>query len=400
MKAVVYKYGGTSVATTSLMKEIVKAVVARKKAGFEVVVVVSAMGDTTDRLVELSHEVCEVPDSRELDLMLATGEQVSVSLLTMAFLAQGYDAIGLTGFQAGIQTVGKHTKNKIKDIQMSRIKAALEAHQIVVIAGFQGMNERGDITTLGRGGSDLTAVALASKLKCACHIYTDVLGIYGVDPRLYKSAKRLKEMSYEEMMEMASLGARVMDARAIEVGYRYHVPIYVAKSLSDEEGTWIKEKEQMLEEKVITGLSVSDHILMITISEIEFKLDYIALIFEKLAVAEVNIDMISQTAPLNEKINISFTASRDDLSVILGVIAALKEELGVKVLIEDQISKISVIGMGMMNQSGVTAKVFRLLANHQIQFHQVTTSEVSISYTIQSCDKQKAVQVLAKALNL
>ncbi|HAX73713.1 MAG TPA: aspartate kinase, partial [Firmicutes bacterium] len=271
----------------------------------------------------------------------------------------------------------------------------------VVVAGFQGINDEGDITTLGRGGSDTTAVALAAKLGCPCHIYTDVEGIYSVDPRLYKNAKKLEAISYEEMMEMASLGAGVMETRAIEIGCKYKIPIYVASSSTQTRGTYIKEMSGVIEEKVITGLSVSDDVLMMTVSNIAFNLENVAIIFEKLAQANVNVDMISQTAPMNGRVNISFTASKDDLFTISEVVKAIKSEnQEVEVMIEEDITKVSVVGIGMMNQSGVTGKLFRILANHKIAFRQVTTSEISISYTIDAKDKQKTVLVLATELGL
>lgn len=401
MSVIVQKYGGTSVGSIEKIKSVAKRVIAEKEKGNDIVVVVSAMGKTTDHLVNLSKEISSNPSKRDLDMLLSTGEQVSISLLSMAFQEYGYDSIALTGFQAGIRTEGPYTKNKISDIDMKKIKNYLEEGKIVVVAGFQGINENGDITTLGRGGSDTTAVALAAKLQCECSIYTDVEGIYSVDPRLYKDAKKLDVISYEEMMEMASLGSGVMETRAVEIGCKYNVPIYVASSIKDIKGTYIKEYDESMEEKVITGLSVSNDVLMITVNNILFKSLNIAMIFEKLARENVNVDMISQTSPLNERVNVSFTTSKEDLHVVNEVIEEIKNENNeVEVVIEENISKISVVGIGMMNQSGVTGKVFRILADNEIEFKQVTTSEISISYTIDAKDKQKAVRVLAKELNL
>lgn len=401
MSVIVQKYGGTSVGSIEKIKSVAKRVIADKEKGNDIVVVVSAMGKTTDHLVNLSKEISSNPSKRDLDMLLSTGEQVSISLLSMAFQEYGYDSIALTGFQAGIRTEGPYTKNKISDIDMKKIKNYLEEGKIVVVAGFQGINENGDITTLGRGGSDTTAVALAAKLQCECSIYTDVEGIYSVDPRLYKDAKKLDVISYEEMMEMASLGSGVMETRAVEIGCKYNVPIYVASSIKDIKGTYIKEYDESMEEKVITGLSVSNDVLMITVNNILFKSHNIAMIFEKLARENVNVDMISQTSPLNERVNVSFTTSKEDLHVVNEVIEEIKNENNeVEVVIEENISKISVVGIGMMNQSGVTGKVFRILADNEIEFKQVTTSEISISYTIDAKDKQKAVRVLAKELNL
>ncbi|MDB8565284.1 aspartate kinase [Turicibacter sanguinis] len=401
MGILVHKYGGTSVASTVKIKNIAKKIIAEKEKGHDLVVVVSAMGKTTDDLIELSKKISTNPDKRDLDMLLSTGEQVSISLLSMALKEYGVDAICLTGFQAGIKTQGPHTKNKIIDIDIEKVKSYLKEGKVVVVAGFQGMNEKGDITTLGRGGSDTTAVALAAKLRGGCHIYTDVDGIYSVDPRLYKEAKKLDDISYEEMMEMASLGAGIMEPRAVEIGCKYQIPIYVASSQHDITGTTIRGVDHNMEENVITGLSISDDVLMVTISNLEFKVENIAIIFEKLAEANINVDMISQTAPINGIVNLSFTASTDDYDVMKEVMQQLKKQYQeIDIELEDDITKVSVIGVGMLNQSGVTGKIFRILANHHISFRQVTTSEISISYTINKKDKATTVAVLAGELGL
>ena len=401
MGILVHKYGGTSVASTDKIKNIAKKIIAEKEKRHDLVVVVSAMGKTTDDLIELSKKISTNPDKRDLDMLLSTGEQVSISLLSMALKEYGVDAICLTGFQAGIKTQGPHTKNKIIDIDIEKVKSYLKEGKVVVVAGFQGMNEKGDITTLGRGGSDTTAVALAAKLRGGCHIYTDVDGIYSVDPRLYKEAKKLDDISYEEMMEMASLGAGIMEPRAVEIGCKYQIPIYVASSQHDITGTTIRGVDHNMEENVITGLSISDDVLMVTISNLEFKVENIAIIFEKLAEANINVDMISQTAPINGIVNLSFTASTDDYDVMKEVMQQLKKQYQeIDIELEDDITKVSVIGVGMLNQSGVTEKIFRILANHHISFRQVTTSEISISYTINKKDKATTVAVLAGELGL
>lgn len=396
-----HKYGGTSVGDVEKIEKIAQRVIDEKRNGNQMVVVVSAMGKTTDHLVAMSHKISDNPDKRDLDMILSTGEQITVALLSMAFKKYGHDAISLTGFQAGIKTHGPHTKTKIRDIDITKIRQLLTQEKIVVVAGFQGINESGDITTLGRGGSDTTAVALAAKLNCDCHIYTDVEGIYTVDPRVYQAARKLHEISYIEMMELASLGAGVIEARAIEIGCKYSVPIYVAKSCSEKNGTYIKEMVDTMEEKVITGLSVSDDVLMITIHNIKFELENIAYIFEQVAQANINIDMISQTAPVDNRVSISFTATKADLFALREVIQKI-QQWNSKIIaeIEEDITKVSVVGIGMMNQSGVTGKLFRLLANHIIPFRQITTSEISISYTIHSKNKERMVRVLAKAFDL
>ena len=360
MRGLVHKYGGTSVATPEKIKNVAKRIIREKEKGLDMVVVVSAMGKTTDQLVELAGQISQHPDERELDLLLSTGEQVSIALLTMALQEEGYEAISLTGFQ--------------------------------------GMNELGEITTLGRGGSDTTAVALAAKLSFPCHIYTDVEGIYSVDPRLYKPAKKLEVISYEEMMEMASLGAGVMEPRSILIGQKYKVPIYVASSMNQEKGTYIKEYDGTMEEKVVTGLSVCDDILMVTISQIPDAAENMALIFDKLAARHVNVDMISQAASFEGLLSVSFTAKVEDR----GAVQAVMDELDPQyhVCMESEISKLSVVGMGMRNQSGVSGRLFRILSDHKIPFRQVTTSEISISYAIDRLDKERAVAILSQELNL
>ncbi len=398
---VVQKYGGSSVATIDKMKDVAKRIIKEKDKGNDVIVVVSAMGKSTDRLIEMSRQASSNPSKREMDMLMSTGEQVSISLLSMVLSDYGYDAVSLTGFQAGIKTQGVHTKNHISDIDVKKIKKYLEAGKIIVVAGFQGMNNQGDITTLGRGGSDTTAVALAAKLNCLCKIYTDVDGIYDVDPRLYPEAKKLDSISYEEMMEMASLGAGVMETRAVEIACKYNIPIYVASSKENKMGTYIKEYDESMEGKAITGLTVSDDVLMVTINNVSYKAKNIALIFEKLAKYNVNIDMISQTAPINGYVNVSFTTSKEEIQYINEITKELKECIGdIEVSKDIDITKVSVIGIGMMKQSGVAANVFKIFADNNIEFKQVTTSEISISYTIESEDKEKAVTILARELNL
>ncbi|WP_099189023.1 aspartate kinase [Tepidibacter mesophilus] len=401
MAIIVQKYGGTSVGSIDSMKDIAKRVIDEREKGNDVVVVVSAMGKSTDKLVEMAKEISQNPCKRELDMLMATGEQVSISLLSMIFKEQGHNSISLTGFQAGIKTEGLHTKNRVAEININIIKKHLEEGKIVVVAGFQGINENGDITTLGRGGSDTTAVALAAKLNCTCQIYTDVEGIYGVDPRAYPTAKKLDYISYEEMMELSSLGAGVMETRAVEIGFKYNIPIYVALNKGNIKGTYIKEYDENMEQKVITGLTTTDDVLMITINNVLYSCKNIATIFDKLSKNNVNVDMISQTAPNDGYVNVSFTTSKEDIYIIHEVINELKKEMqDIEISEEDNITKISVVGIGMVNQSGVAAKVFKIFADNDIEFKQVTTSEISISYTIDPRDKGKAINVIAKGFDL
>lgn len=401
MTAIVQKYGGSSLASVEKIKSVAKRVINEKEKGNDVVVVVSAMGKTTDYLVNLSKEISHNTNKRDMDVLLSTGEQISIALLSMAINDLGYNAISFTGFQAGIKTDGVHTKNKIVDIEIEKIKEYLEEGKIVVVAGFQGINNKGDITTLGRGGSDTTAVAIAAKLGCECNIYTDVDGIYSVDPRVYFRAKKLKNISYQEMIAMSSLGAGVMETRAVEIGYKYNVPIYVASSSEYIPGTYIKEYEKEMEEQVIKGIAVDDNIYMITIGKVLLNSNNIARIIEKLGEENVNIDMISQSSPQNGYVNLSFTVCKDDLNSVCKVIDEIKLEIEEMIIdIKSNVSKVSVVGLGMMNQSDMIGKMFRVLSNNNIEFKQFTTSEISVSYTLDDKDKEVAVAALAREFNL
>lgn len=401
MPIVVQKYGGSSVSSVNRIKNIANKIIERKKEGYDIVVVVSAMGNTTDSLVDMAKKISTNPCRRELDMLMSTGEQVSIALLSMALKEYNYDSVSLTGFQAGIKTKGYHSKARIADIEIEKIKKYLYEDKIVVVAGFQGINDIGDITTLGRGGSDTTAVALATKLNCTCEIYTDVDGVYSIDPRLHPRAKKLKWISYEEMLEMASLGAKIMETRAMEIGKKYNVPIYIAKSEGSITGTFIRELKEDMEEKVITGLTVSDDDLMVTITHIPYSTKNISLIFKELAKKDINIDMISQTAPVDGYVNLSFTAPKFDEDMVKNILKRISTHIKtIEIKLETNITKISVIGIGMRNQSGVAAKIFKVFADNNIQFKQVTTSEIRISYTINTQDKQKAIMVIANEFNL
>ena len=401
MARLVLKYGGSSVESVEKMRKIAERIIKRKSEGYDLVVVVSAMGKTTNQLINTAFSVCSKPSKRELDVLLSTGEQVSISLLTMLLNSLGVEAISLTGFQAGIKTEGLHTKNKITDIDETKITSHLNEGRVVVVAGFQGMNELGDITTLGRGGSDTTAVAIAAKLGCSCEIYTDVDGIYSIDPRVYKNAKKLDAISYEEMMEMSCLGAKIMETRSVEIAKCYHVPIYVASSNSDEVGSYIKEWNEEMEQKHVTGCSVNDNVLMITINKVPYTPQNIAWIFGELATRDINVDMISQTSPVEGYVNISFTTMKEEEEAINEVMNDFKFRFNEMEVLKDQtVSKVSVVGLGMRYHSGVAAKIFKLFADHDIVFKQVTTSDISISYTIHSTLKEKAVRLLAESFNL
>ncbi len=401
MNIVVQKYGGTSVGSTERILNVAKRIIAKKQAGHQVVVVVSAMGKTTDDLVKLAYDINPTPPKRELDRLLSTGEQISISLLSMALQALGHDAISFTGPQVGIRTSGRHTKSRIEGIDTTKILESLNDDKIVIIAGFQGVNENDDVTTLGRGGSDTSAVALACVLSAPCEIYTDVEGIYGVDPRLYPQAKKLNTVSYEEMLEMASLGAGVMHPRAIELGSKYDTPIWVASSELEIPGTIITKGENNMEGQSITGVAIDNDEIMITIRDVPFDRNITSQFFSQFATKSINIDMISQSAPIDDLINISFTAPASDLADAKKVLAAFQDKHpGIGVIINEQVSKLSVVGIGMRSQSGVAAKFFSLLADNNIQMLMITTSEIRISCIIPEKDKDLAVTATAQAFNL
>jgi aspartate kinase len=398
---VVQKYGGTSVGTIEKIKKIAQNLVEQRNQEKELIIVVSAMGKTTNTLLAKAVSITSNPNKRELDRLLSVGEQETIALLTMALNELGAEAISLTGYQAGIETTGIHTKSKIKSIDSKKLENYLTEGKIVIVAGFQGINKAGDITTLGRGGSDTSAVALAASLKCECEIYTDVDGIYGVDPRVYSKAKKIDEISYEEMMEMSSLGAGIMEVRAVELGKKYSVPIYVGRTLSDKRGTRIVEKNLDMEEKLITGLGITDNIILATLKSLENTPENISIIFEALGNANVNIDMISQTLVDNKELNLSFSCPYDEINLLDEALDNIKKVLG-EVTIEEHIhfTKISLVGIGMMSHPGVAGKVFKVFAREGIVFYQVTTSEISISYAIDPKDKDRAVQALAEEFNL
>lgn len=398
---VVQKYGGSSVADIDRIKNVANRIKQRKDKNDDIVVVVSAMGKSTDNLIAMAKSLSQNPDKREMDVLLSTGEQVTISLLSIALNEMGIKAVSLTGAQAGIKTDGIHTKNKIVDVDDERIRKYLSQGNVVIVAGFQGINENDDITTLGRGGSDTTAVALAAKLNAVCEIYTDVDGIYSVDPRLYKKSRKIDSISYEEMMEMACLGSKVMESRSVEIAARYNVNLYVASSMNDERGSFIKEYDETMENNPITGMSITDDVLMVTFENIEVKSHYVSKIFNYLALENVNVDMISQTSPVKGRVSVSFTIPQSD-EMTMDKIAKEFEKLDDNISYDKNVdvTKLSVVGYGMRNQSGVAAKIFDIFAQNDIDFMQITTSEISISYIIESKDKQKAVEILSKELEL
>ena len=394
---IVQKYGGSSVATTEKIITIAKRLIERKKTNPKIVVVVSAMGDTIDDYISLAKEITDTPDKRELDVLMSTGEMISASLLAMSLKSMGCDAISYNAYQLDIQTSGTHGKSLIDDIDVSKIEKSLDEGKIVVVTGFQGLDDIGDITTLGRGGSDTSAVALAVKLNGKCEIYTDVDGIYFTDPRKFKDAKKLEEIEYEEMLELASLGAQVMHSRSIELAQKYQIELYVGLSCSDIKGTYIRGMKNMkLEDKVITGLATSDDDVAITIDIDEEK---IVDLFESIANENISMDMISQTAPINSSnITVSFTIPKEDLAIAKEIVS--KYVLKNKIIIDENITTLSLVGLGMKHTSGVASKVFNILRKNGIKVKLITTSEIRITCAISSEYTDIAISEIAKEFNV
>jgi aspartate kinase len=402
LEVIVQKYGGSSVATTEKIKRVAQTVVKRKNEGKSMVVVVSAMGDTTDDLIALAKDITENPDKREMDALLSTGEMVSSALLAMAIKDLGYDAVSYTAFHLNIMTSGQYGKALINDLDEEKIIQSLKEDKVVIVAGFQGVNEEGNITTLGRGGSDTTAVALAYKLNGVSEIYTDVDGIYSADPRKLKGAKKLDVIHYEEMLELASLGAQVMHSRSIELGEKYNIPIYVGLSCSDRKGTMIREVAEMemlnMEGKPVTGIATSNSDVSITIQDINSDINIIAGLFENIAIRKINIDMISQTAPVNGKVNISFTIPKDDLAECMQIITEFADKS--KITIDENITKFSIVGIGMKTTSGVAARMFKLFSENNIEVKMITTSEIRITCAIKREDEVRAIEIVGSKFNL
>ncbi|KDR94083.1 aspartate kinase [Peptoclostridium litorale DSM 5388] len=397
MGIVVQKYGGSSVATVEKITNIAKRVIERKEAGDSMIVVVSAMGKTTDGLISLAKSISDKPNKRELDALIATGEMVSSSLLSMAINNMGHDAISLNAYQISIQTDGTYGKSLIQNIEDRVLNKYIDQGKIIIVAGFQGISDDNEITTLGRGGSDTTAVAIAAKMEGVCEIYTDVDGIYTVDPRIFSDAKKLDEISYEEMVELSSLGAKVMHSRSVELAQKYNIPIYVGESCSDKKGTYIREVNKM-ENKPITGIAVSDADVSITLEDINYDINMLSDIFESIANKKINIDMISQTAPSNGKVSLSFTIPEDEIDECINILGGFAEEKNITV--DRDITKFSVVGIGMKTTSGVASKIFRLFKENNIQVKMITTSEIKITCAIKREDKGEAVNVIAREFNL
>ncbi len=381
MALIVQKYGGTSVGNPERIKNVASRVLQTQKDGNKVVVVVSAMSGVTDSLIKLSRQVCARPSEREMDVLLSTGEQTTIALLAMALQGMGASAISLTGAQAGIVTDGVHTKAKIFNITPQQIHAQLDGGSIVIVAGFQGQTAEGAITTLGRGGSDLTAIALAAALKAdKCEIYTDVDGVYTCDPRIVPDATKIDAISYEEMLEMASSGSKVMQSRSVEFANKFNVLFEVRSSFNHNPGTIVKAETPGMEDVVIRGVSIERNQAKVTIEGVPDKTGTAAKIFNALAEANVVVDVIVQTAPHEGKTDISFTTNKDELEKASPVLKAVAAEIGARGVTQTAgVAKLSVVGIGMRTHSGVAARLFNLLDQGGFNIQMISTSEIKLA---------------------
>src|SRR5207302_725927 len=404
MGIVVQKYGGTSVASTERIRNVARRIAATAEKGHPVVVVVSAMGHTTDQLMEQALEISPVPHARELDMLLSAGERISMSLLSMAIIDMGREAISLTGSQAGIVTDTTHTKARIVDVRARRILEALDAGKIVIVAGFQGVSTISqDITTLGRGGSDTTAVALAAALDAeVCEIYTDVDGVFTADPRIVARARRIPRISYEEMLEMAACGAKVLHLRSVEYARRHSLPIHVRSSFSQREGTFVVSEEDLVEQAIISGVAHDRSEAKVTVVGVPDKPGEAAGIFAALADAEINIDMIVQNVSgAAGRTDISFTLPKTDGAAAMAALEKVQDRIGFEgLLYDDQIGKVSLVGAGMKSHPGVSKSFFQALGECNVNVEIISTSEIRISVLVRDTDVDVAVRALHDAFDL
>ncbi|GAB4244843.1 MAG: aspartate kinase [Candidatus Methylacidiphilales bacterium] len=396
MALIVQKYGGTSVGTTERIRNVAKRVAGFREQGHQLIVVVSAMSGVTDSLLKLAREVSREPTERELDVLLATGEQTTIALLAMALHDLGVPAVSLTGAQAGIVTDGVHTKAKIKNITPQAVHRFLDRGDVVIVAGFQGQTMEGQITTLGRGGSDLTAIALAAAMKAdLCQIFTDVDGVYTADPRIVPNASKLAEISYDEMLEMASSGSKVMQARSVEFAKKFGVVFEVRSSFNDHPGTLVKEETISMEQVVVRGVSLEKNQAKVTIAGVPDKPGVAAALFTTLAQANLNVDMIVQNVSLQGTTDITFTLHRDDAGKVRKVLEPVLDSAMVRELIvREGVAKLSVVGIGMRSHSGVAANLFGALFEAGINIQMISTSEIKIAVVI---DEDRAAEAMKAA---
>ncbi len=402
MGLIVQKFGGTSVANAERIKAAASIIARTHLDGNQVIVVVSARGKTTDELLKMACEISEKPSSRELDMLISTGEQISISLMAMAIQSLGYPAISLTGGQVGITTDSTHTKARIVDISTTKIDEELKNGNIVIVAGFQGTDQNSNITTLGRGGSDTTAVAVAAKMGAQqCEIYTDVDGIYTADPRVVPDAKKLGKISYDEILELASLGAQVMQPRSIEFAKKYNVPIHVRSSFSNAPGTLICKEIPEMEDIVVSGATLSKNDSKLTIRGIPDEPGQAANIFHEIAKKKINVDMIIQNTSAQGMADVTFTVPKSDLADAMIVAKELVDKVGATELIADnKIAKLSIVGIGMRSHSGIAEKMFSTLAEEKINIQMISTSEIKVSCIIDEYNAENALRAIHKVFAL
>lgn len=398
MKLIVQKYGGTSVGTVERIKAVAARIKRYVENGYAVVVVVSAMGKTTDQLIDLAKQITRNPDKREMDMLLSTGEQVSIALLAMALHEIGINAISYTGSQVKVITDGNFSNARIQSIATDRIQKSLEENKVVIVAGFQGIDQEENITTLGRGGSDTSAVALATVLGTRdCEIYTDVDGVFTADPRIVPGTKKLKEISYEEMLELARLGAGVLHSRSVEFAKKYNIRLHVRSSFNDNEGTIVMPREEMMEKFVISGVTSKDDEAKITIRDIPDRPGVASMLFGELGKQKVYVNMIVQSTGKDGKASISFTVLKNDLDKALKICESLKEKLGASGIdYKENIAIVSAVGVGMLSSWGVAGRMFDVLSKHNINIEMISTSEIGISCVIDAMYTELAVKAIHK----
>ena len=402
MGLIVQKYGGSSVADAAKIRGVARRVIGTAKAGHGVVVVVSAMGKTTDGLIRLAQKITPTPPEREMDMLLATGEQVSIALLAMAIDAGGHKARSFTGEQAGIRTDAAHTRARIVGIDSDKVRHALDDGYVAIVAGFQGVTEGDDITTLGRGGSDLTAVALAAALQAdVCEIYTDVDGVYTADPNIVPEAKKLDRISYDEMLEMASLGAKVLQSRSVEFAKKYGVPVHVRSTFKRKPGTLVTREDPNMEAVVVTGIAHDRGQAKVTIRGVPDRPGIAAQVFGTVADHGIVVDMIVQNVSRDGMTDISFTVPRGDRPTVVATLEDVAKKIGAEsVTFDDRIAKVSIVGVGMRSHSGVAARMFRALYREGVNIHMISTSEIAVSCVIEDKYVELAVRALHDAFEL
>ncbi|MBN2097753.1 MAG: aspartate kinase [Candidatus Omnitrophica bacterium] len=399
---IVQKYGGSSVANPKRIAQVARRIIGYRRKGYDLVVVVSALGDTTDDLLKLAYKITSSPSERELDMLISTGEQISVALLAMAIHKLGDEAISFTGAQVGIITDSAHTQARIIKINTSRIRKELQQKKIVIVAGFQGVDLSKEITTLGRGGSDLTAVALAQALKAkSCEIYTDVEGVYTADPRIVLQARKLEKLSYDEMLELASLGTQVLQARCVLLAKRFNIPIMVRSSFTNKGGTMISQEVKAMEKVVVSAVTLNKNEAKITMRDVPDKPGIAAKIFKTIADEGISVDMIVQNISRTGFTDLSFTVTKENLARKVKIARKVGQQIGAGDVIADQdIARVSIVGVGMKSHSGIAANMFESLAENRINIEMISTSEISISCVIRKKFAERAVQAIHKKFKL